>query len=540
MNQIWKSFDDRLFVLKFTEPVRRMHEETASRHRKIQFEHSRSGQGPHSLYMKLIDCDLAILREHLEVVDRLCREVWQTQGNTITAAFVRAMRDNAIWNTIGGRTGAIRGGIENMAKRTGYAQLNPIRHYLAQEVDRLKLTVANRYEAEARELEYKNVKSSDIAAVANTRVAQGTPIVTMPEADMWRNFRDEFRSLASEERIILQRTREDRGLRVHCEYNSDRSIAEDNLCRDRLFCLLYRLETGRWDVTEGPNRDFKARFEALATRAGLELGPPTGTLPVDFWLHSLSLHLRRSNSNDLFARCDTGGIITNACQSSATFCSLLEKRTLEGLVSATGLETMEGRMAFSQPNIRTKTLQNGLKEIEMKLNSLKERFPLWVHHLRPSRTILPQPFGYLKPQPPAHCIEIWRLEDVRERIILELSKRGKLPIHTDAETDLLDKGRGTTDQLDAHPATEEFSHSVDYRSVCLGGKRFTLTSRQAQVIQLLHGAHEKATPEIGAQYILEEIGSPNSRLRDSFKSNQEAWKALVRPGKKKGTIRLNV
>ena len=155
MQQIWKSFDDRLFVLKLTEPVRRMHEETQSRHRKIQFEHSKCGQGPHSLYMKLIDCDLAILREHLEVVDRLCREVWETQGKTITAAFVRAMRDNTIWNTIGGRTGAIRGGIENMAKRTGYAHLNPIRSYLAQEVERLKLTVANRYEAEARELEYK-------------------------------------------------------------------------------------------------------------------------------------------------------------------------------------------------------------------------------------------------------------------------------------------------------------------------------------------------------------------------------------------------
>lgn len=156
----------------------------------------------------------------------------------------------------------------------------------------------------------------------------------MASSESWGDFRDKFKSLADEERAILQARREDRGLRVHCEYNSDRSASEDKLCRDGLFCLLYRLETGRWDVTEGPNRDFKARFEALATRAGIELGSPTGTLPLYFWLHSLSVHLRRTDSKELFARCDTGGIITNTCQSSATFCSRLEKKALETMASA--------------------------------------------------------------------------------------------------------------------------------------------------------------------------------------------------------------
>lgn len=91
------------------------------------------------------------------------------------------------------------------------------------------------------------------------------------------------------------------------------------------------------------------------------------------------------------------------------------------------------------------------------------------------------------------------------------------------------------------PGTAEaFSHSDDYRSVRLTGRSFTLTPRQAQIIQILHSAHEKRTPDIGMQFILEKIDSPSSRLRDSFKSNPEAWKALVKPGNKKGTIRLNV
>jgi hypothetical protein len=118
-------------------------------------------------------------------------------------------------------------------------------------------------------------------------------------------------------------------------------------------------------------------------------------------------------------------MILHVCDASATFCSRLEKKALEGLASAPGLEMKQGGMAFSHSNIRTKTLQKGLKEIETRLAFLKQQFPHWVTHLRPLLTILPEPFGYLKPQPPAHCIEIWRLEDERERIILELSKRRK-------------------------------------------------------------------------------------------------------------------
>lgn len=95
-------------------------------------------------------------------------------------------------------------------------------------------------------------------------------------------------------------------------------------------------------------------------------------------------------------------------------------------------------------------------------------------------------------------------------------------------------------RIEAPGAAEGFSHSDDYRSVRVAGRPLTLTPRQAHVIQILHSAYEKATPDIGMQFILEKIESPSSRLRDSFKSNPEAWKALVRPGKKKGTIRLNV
>ena len=87
---------------------------------------------------------------------------------------------------------------------------------------------------------------------------------------------------------------------------------------------------------------------------------------------------------------------------------------------------------------------------------------------------------------------------------------------------------------------EKFKHSEDYSSVSLNGKPFTLTPRQAQVIQLLHAAYENGTPEIGSQFILEKIETPNSRLRDTFRSNLDAWKTLVKAGTKRGTVRLNI
>jgi hypothetical protein len=87
---------------------------------------------------------------------------------------------------------------------------------------------------------------------------------------------------------------------------------------------------------------------------------------------------------------------------------------------------------------------------------------------------------------------------------------------------------------------EEFTHSDDYRSVNVRGQNFTLTSRQAQVIQILDENRRNGLPEVGKDYLLEKLETRSSRLRDSFKSNLLAWKVLVKQGTKKGTVRLNV
>jgi hypothetical protein len=87
---------------------------------------------------------------------------------------------------------------------------------------------------------------------------------------------------------------------------------------------------------------------------------------------------------------------------------------------------------------------------------------------------------------------------------------------------------------------QEFTYSPDYCSITAHGKTYELTSRQAQLIQILHEAHEAGNPQVSVARILEGIGTPNSRWQDTFKSNPAARKALISTGSRKGTLRLNL
>jgi hypothetical protein len=151
-----------------------------------------------------------------------------------------------------------------------------------------------------------------------------------PNSYVWQSLGCQFDSLAHEERVSLQeRPGSDCGLRAYCEYNSDRNAIEEEMSRQRLLCLLYRLESGTWLLSSGPNEYFKVRVEALMARAGRQLNPPQLISPSNYWMHRVCVYLRRNDSDGLFIRDNTGGIIKSVCQSSATFCTWLEKEALE-------------------------------------------------------------------------------------------------------------------------------------------------------------------------------------------------------------------
>ena len=100
----------------------------------------------------------------------------------------------------------------------------------------------------------------------------------------------------------------------------------------------------------------------------------------------------------------------------------------------------------------------------------------------------------------------------------------------------------TVDQLPQGSLSSEFIHSPDYRCIRRHGSVLTLSSREAEIVQMLHELYENGTPDIGQEYIINEICGPESnvkRLRDLF-SDKRVWKALVTKGKRSGTFRLNI
>jgi hypothetical protein len=99
-------------------------------------------------------------------------------------------------------------------------------------------------------------------------------------------------------------------------------------------------------------------------------------------------------------------------------------------------------------------------------------------------------------------------------------------------------------ESDETPREGKFKHSPDFRSVKIDGNDFTLTAKQAQVIQILCEAHEHGTPDISQKHIMAKVnpnplGAGSDRLRDIFKSEGKAWKCLIR-SKRKGLFRLNI
>ena len=203
------------------------------------------------------------------------------------------------------------------------------------------------------------------------------------DADSLRGFHDKFKELAGEERTLLEKLEkreilpgspeerilqvrpEDRWLRAHGDYSTDilGGVAEairrlppnerrKAWARERSPLIqgrgmtakqlgkypgdkwVERLaqpakpECGRWHLCGGSSEGIRAQFVALATQAGKALDPPQGTAPLDFWLHSLFLYLRKSSSHELQGADETGGIIRHVCEPSATFCSHLEAEAL--------------------------------------------------------------------------------------------------------------------------------------------------------------------------------------------------------------------
>jgi hypothetical protein len=322
MGRASQKFDRQLFTLKLAELSRQMQTKSAAPDGKAGVASRNTGR---SFLMYNVGRQLALLREWLEGVDRIAREVWQKQGEMITPEFVRDVLVPEAMTLIGVRDGVIKTSVERAHLQTRLENPYPARHHLAREIRKLTGEVANRYEIEARELGYRNTPTEGAQPEKPPKPTQAT----------WRSCGDEFKQLADEETRIIRATKKER-LLADCDFDSSATFEQ----------------TTKLELRRGPDEYLRVRFEALATKAGILLGCANNRAPLKFWLFKLFLYLSETKSHHLFAPTSNvqigddpqsdlpkrhagenlsraGGIITNVYEASANFCFWLEKQTLE-------------------------------------------------------------------------------------------------------------------------------------------------------------------------------------------------------------------
>jgi hypothetical protein len=161
MRRARQEFDRQLFTRKLSKPDRQM-----------QIESFASDKAAGSALIRVVDGQLAVLRNWLETRDRIAREVWQRQGEIITPEFVREILVPEAMTLIGAREGTIKSLVTPPAPRTRLEDPHPAQHHLAMEIRKLQAEVNNQYEIEAREIEYQKAPEQSAPSKQNAATEQ--------------------------------------------------------------------------------------------------------------------------------------------------------------------------------------------------------------------------------------------------------------------------------------------------------------------------------------------------------------------------------
>jgi hypothetical protein len=176
-------FDQRLFELKLLSLSRKMQAESLASDRAANRTSQETGG---SLLVKTVDGQLMVLRKWLEGIDQIWREVWQTQGETITPNFVRGTLMPKASELIAVRVETIKSNLELKVRRgavqPGNQDVYRANHHLAMEIRKLQGEVANRYEIEARELAHNKAHKPKVKVPAPIRPVNTVRIVTQAPA----------------------------------------------------------------------------------------------------------------------------------------------------------------------------------------------------------------------------------------------------------------------------------------------------------------------------------------------------------------------
>lgn len=147
------------------------------------------------------------------------------------------------------------------------------------------------------------------------------------KSNCWRGLQKEFQELCEREKHLVPKDSDDY-LHAFCDYTTHLKIfPETGFPGVGYFCLL-TAPPGLWQYSCGVDDNFRERFRALATRAGIALGCPEEVDAEDFWLHWLYVDMRKNNSELLTGRSADTDTIARVSKASATFSSRIEKQVL--------------------------------------------------------------------------------------------------------------------------------------------------------------------------------------------------------------------
>jgi hypothetical protein len=157
MGRASQKFDRQLFTLKLSELAYQMQMKGVASDTKAGAVYRETGG---SFLVNMVDGQMVLLREWLEGVDQICREVWQIQGETITPDFVREILLPEAMMLIGARESTVKSNVTDVTQRTRIEDPYRALSHFAMEMRRLTGEVTNRYEIEARELEYQRAPTA--------------------------------------------------------------------------------------------------------------------------------------------------------------------------------------------------------------------------------------------------------------------------------------------------------------------------------------------------------------------------------------------
>lgn len=279
--------------------------------RRIEFETAQSGNSA-GFASRWLDFEEQMAEERVQRLYAAYCETWVQQNRSVTPAFIRAVRDQAIAQTLAAVKSSVIGGLQMRAQRMS----QPINSAAIGEWSRRMDRLANRWyrklEAEAIAAQYRAARPVQGPENKPPRVASAEEQTALLSSKVWHDLHETFRALAEEES-------KSEPPNLHNRYLHAQASFEDKT-----------LESGWWQLGGGASESIRVRFCAVATRAGMTLRPSVTGKRFEVWLHHVFLDLLEHKSELLFAgKIDLGGIIERVCEASAISCARLERNALE-------------------------------------------------------------------------------------------------------------------------------------------------------------------------------------------------------------------